>query len=317
MKPILNNILNCLNNKGIRALLSLLLSLLIVILIPGDAYLSIKLGKILFCVLICLIVYAVLSIPGIFIKEKPDDTYNIVDDFYNVLYEEKTLEENSSYASSSVKLMEKTEVAIKERNVMIGTVRTPEQYKFNLENNCYYTPARFVSRDNMPLKKVVIYESDKNGKPVIMRFGNVKNAKLVNRSTIPVPSGRKNGDEKYWYFELDGWKQLENPVIVKDTYRGKPLYTNSFLLENCDYSYQLVSVNSSDEYTLSKAVENLLESSDNNLSPHKITDNCKLSFENGYLIIKNNRGDSLCKMPAYLYKRRPKQMFDKLKLYVK
>ena len=224
------------------------------------------------------------------IKEESDDAYNVVDDFYKVLYEEgKDFAQNLSYATPSAKLATKTEISFKERNVMIGTVRTSEQYIFNLENNCYYTPARFVDRENLPLKKVVIYETDKNGNQVIMRFGDVKSAKLVNRETIPVSSKRKNGNEKYWYFELDGWKELEKPIIVKDTYRGKPLYTNSFLLENCDYSYQLVSVNSSDEYALSKAVENFLKSSGSNISPQKITDKCMLCFEKGCFIIKNNR----------------------------
>lgn len=253
-------------------------------------------------------------------KENPEKEYDVIDDFYKVLGESvnESSQSDLSLVSSSVSVKEKTKtISFTERNVIIGTVRSPEQLKYNLENNCYYTPARFVEKENLPVKSIAIYEDEETGTPVIKRIGYVKNSNLVKRKSIPVSISRNNGDEDYWFFELEGWEMLQKPIIVKDTYRGKPIYTNSFLIENCDYSYQLVSVASPDEYVLAKAVENFLSTNDNNNRPVKISNKRILEFKNGNFIIKNNRRVPLCKMPAALYSKKPKQMFDKLKNYVK
>ena len=308
------------NKRLVKLIISLILSAVVMLIAKEDAFVIAKFGKTLFFILMSLCVYFVLCIPDLFKRNKSVSDYNVIDDFYKVICEDTALvfKDDDINISSGVAVKEKIKtVSFTERNVMIGTVRSPEQLKYNLENNCYYTPARFVEKENLPVKSIAIYEADETGNMSIRRIGNVKNAKLMKRKNIPIPISRNNGDEEYWFFELEGWEFLQKPVIVKDTYRGKPLYTNSFLIDNCDYSYQLVSVSSADEYVLARALEKFLRAGDSADAVVKISGRRMLQYKNGNFIIKNNRGVPLYKMPAHLYYSRPKQMFDKLKNYVK
>jgi len=320
MKNLLININNVINKLYVRVILALLFTSAIALFIPKDTFLVVKLGKTLLFVLILLCVYFALSIPYLICKETPHDDYDIVDDFYRVLGENINKPDRSDAGCNvaSVKVKEKVKtISFTEKNVIIGTVRSSEQLKYNLENNCYYTPARFVEKENLPVKSIAIYEADEAGNMSIKRIGNVKNARVIKRKNIPIPISKNNADEDYWFFELDGWEKLSKPIIVKDTYRGKPIYTNSFLIENCDYSYQLVSINSYNEYILAKAVENFLNLSYNSQRAVKISNKRVLQFKDDSFIIRNNRGVLIYKMPASLYSKRPKQMFDKLKSYIK
>ena len=46
------------------------------------------------------------------------------------------------------------------------------------------------------------------------------------------------------------WIELDKPIEIKDSYKGKPRFTNQFLLENCSESYQLFNINSDEQYRL-------------------------------------------------------------------
>lgn len=215
------------------------------------------------------------------------------------------------FQNSSVYVKENSElINWNDKNVLIGAVRSLHQLKYNIENNCYYVPARFVNSDNLPVKCIAIYEDDADGTFKIKRKAYVKETKILKRKHIPVPMSKKNGDELYYYFLTDKWELINNPLIVKDTYRGKPLYTNEFLLDNCKYSYQLFVINSDNEYNLMKAIEFVLE---NNNTVFKINNTFSLRIQGGRLIIINNYDKSTCEFYVSDYINRPRLTFNKVK----
>ncbi|MBO7288391.1 MAG: hypothetical protein J6V03_00160 [Clostridia bacterium] len=318
MKNTIQRINKTKNKYPVKLVASLVLSLLVMLFVPSGFIVIKKLGNTLFFLILTLGIYFILSIPSFLFGYKRGEKYNIVEDFYNVVDEAPA--SFNQYKTLSVTVAE----AVKEKtkvipwtakNVIIGTVRNDVQLEYILKNNCYYTPARFVSSDNLPIKSIVIYEEDDKGNSIIKRKANVVKHKLVSRKSIPVPMSRKNGDEKYWFFNLEGWEELKKPIIVKDTYRGQPLFTNEYLVENCKYSYQLVSVNSKIEYDLSQNIENILEAGTK--AEYKINNKRFLAYSDDKLFIKNNRVEVLCTVSSSDYINRPKLMFERISKYIK
>lgn len=318
MKNIISWINKIKNKNSAKLVLSLAISLVVMLFVPGEFIIIQKLGKTLFFVLMATVIYFALSLPSFIFEYKREEDYNIVEDFYNVVDKVPSFvnQRESSYAPAIQTVKEKTKVIPwAAKNVMIGTVRNNIQLEFILKNNCYYTPARFVSSNNLPVKSIVIYEEDDKGNLLIKRKANVVEYKLISRKNIPVPANRKNGDEKYWFFKLEKWEEVKNPIIVKDTYRGKPLYTNEYLIENCRYSYQLVSVNSKTEYDLCMNIEGILEKGVP--AEYKINSKFALSYSQNIFSLKNNRGAVLLSVSETDYINRPKLMFEKISKYIK
>ena len=196
------------------------------------------------------------------------------------------------------------------KNVLIGTVRTLQQLSYNLQNNCYFAPAKFVYDENLPVKCIALFEEDLDGTQIIRRKGYVSKAKIVKREQIPVPMNKKNGDEPYYFFEIDKWELMEKQIIVKDTLRGKPLFTNEFLLGNCKYSYQLFSVDSDNDYQLMKIIENLYE---NNSGYYKIDSVFSIGIDGDKFVILNRCDDFTYEFLISDYIKRPRQIFNRIK----
>ena len=81
----------------------------------------------------------------------------------------------------------------------------------------------------------------------------------VKRSDIPVPMSRQNPEEAYYLFAVEDWAYLEHPIAIRDTARGKPMFTNEFLLTHCRRSYQLLCIRSPEAYRLCRLLCNLGE----------------------------------------------------------
>lgn len=137
------------------------------------------------------------------------------------------------------------------RDVLVGAVRSPQQLRFNIENTCYYVPARHLPQDRLAVGFIALHEEDLGEEPAIRRFGQVADIQKVKRGSIPVPM-RPGADpqEEYWYFTLNGWKELPRPIRIRDTFRGKPRFTSRFLLEHCTCSYQLFVISNEEDYRL-------------------------------------------------------------------
>ncbi len=199
------------------------------------------------------------------------------------------------------------------RNAMVGTVRSREQLRYNLKNNCYYVPARFL-RSEHTVAYIALHERDEEDIPCILRIGRVVAAQQVERRTIPVTM-RKETDpgEPYLYYTIEEWTILPHRILIRDTARGKPLFTNKFLLEHCRASYELFVISSPEEYRLLEGIYALLSHQEETC---RITEERKLTLHKDELILTDPKGTPLCKLSAKTYIATPRTSFLRLKKHL-
>ena len=205
------------------------------------------------------------------------------------------------------------------RDVMVGTVRTKEQLQFNLNGRGYYVPARYISDNQLPIRYVALYEKDLGPESGIKRFGEVLTTQKIRRKRIPVPM-RPNADpeELYYYFTVRKWEQLPQMIALQDTAKGRPRFTNKFLLDHCTKSYQLFSISSEEEYRLmmeiNKAFDHMAAStSAENTAVYRINDTHSVIVADGYFTISNRDGEILEQISVSSFARNPRSGFRKIK----
>lgn len=150
------------------------------------------------------------------------------------------------------------------RNVMVGTVRSSEQLDFNLDKNGYYVPARFISKYNLPLEYIALYEDYGGEFSGIRYMGKVLSSHKVRRKKIPVSMSRKNPNEIYYYFQVESWEMVTNTISATDLKSGAPVFTSKILIDNCRHSFELISVTSDAQFRLLKAIYKITDLHKNN-----------------------------------------------------
>ena len=202
---------------------------------------------------------------------------------------------------------------------MVGTVRTEEQLKFNIEKRGYYVPARFISDKHLPIKYIALHEEKLGKESGIKRFGEVLTAQKMRRGTIPVTM-RKNADpnEMYYYFTVREWIDLPQTIVIFDSFKGEPQFTNKFLLDHCNKSYQLFAISSEEEYRLmneiNKAFDNFNASaSEGNTAVYRVNDKHSVVVVDGFFTITNDNGDILDEIAISEFARSPRAGFRKIK----
>ena len=205
------------------------------------------------------------------------------------------------------------------RDVMVGTVRTPEQLQFNIDKQGYYVPAKYITDDLLPIRYIALHEEDLGNESGIRRFGEVLTAQKIKRGRIPVAMRPgANPEEIYYYFTIRKWIDLPQMVEIKDSFRGKPQFTNKFLLDHCTKSYQLFAISSEEEYRLmveiNKAFDNLsATSSDESTAVYRVNDTHSVIMADGYFTITNDNGDILDKISVSDFAKSPRAGFRKIK----
>lgn len=205
------------------------------------------------------------------------------------------------------------------KDVMVGTVRTDEQLKFNMEKKGYYVPAKFISNDMLHIRYIALHEQDIGSENGIRKYGEVLTAQKIRRGRIPVPM-RKNADpnEQYYYFTVRKWETLPQTILIQDTWKGAPQFTNKFLLDNCTKSYQLFSIASEEEYRLmveiNKAFDDLdASTAKDNTTAYRINDTHTIAILDGCFTIMNDNGDILDKISISNFAKGPRAGFNKIK----
>lgn len=199
-------------------------------------------------------------------------------------------------------------------DAMVGTVRNREQLVYNLTHKCYYVPGRFLPEERLPIKYIALHERDEEDIPCIVRLGEVLTTETVERGTIPV-SMRPETDprEPYCYFTVKDWNYLPQRIEIRDTARGKPLFTTGFLLNNCCYSWELFAVSSPEDYLLLEAIRQFIS------KPHTPPFSCrikkgrKLLLKDGFLLLTDGKGTLLGKVSCKNYLQYPRATFLSLK----
>lgn len=203
------------------------------------------------------------------------------------------------------------------KDVMVGTVRTEEQLKFNIEKKWYYVPARFITDDILPIKYIALHEEGLGSEAGIKVYGEVLEARRMKRSAIPTPT-KSNPDEIYYCFRVRKWVSLPQTITIQDSWRGRPQFTNKFLLDNCTKSYQLFAIASEEEYRLmveiNKAFDNLNASTaKDNTAVYRINDTHTIAVSEGYFTIMNDNGSILDRIAISSFAKGPRAGFNKIK----
>ena len=207
------------------------------------------------------------------------------------------------------------------KDVMVGTVRTEEQLHFNLIQCSYYVPARLVPDEYFPLRYIALHEEELIDESGIKRFGEVISVRKIKRGTIPVTMRPKaNPDEVYYYFAVKEWVELPRSIAIQDTFRGKPQFTNKFLLDHCRKSYQLFVISSEEEYRLMSEIENMIGNSDAepvaDTAVYRVKGRTAITVTGGFLTAANENGEILERIAVSDYVRHPRAGFIRIKKVV-
>lgn len=204
------------------------------------------------------------------------------------------------------------------KDTMVGTVRDSIQLKFILKSKSYYVPASYMTEDALSVKYIALHEQGIGSEPGIHRFGEVIGVETVKRKSIPVPITRDNDNEAYCYFKVHRWENLPRSINIRDTHRGKPLFTVKHLLDSCVQSYQLFSVSSDDDYGLMTALNTALDDIkysdyENFSSVYPINKRFSLKVSDGHLTLMDDNENILERVSVGSYLYRPKDYFEKMK----
>ena len=205
------------------------------------------------------------------------------------------------------------------RDVMVGTVRTAEQLQFCIDKCGYYVPAKYISESQLPIRYIALYEKDLGSESGIKHFGEVLTTQRIRRKRIPVKQRPgSDPDEIYYYFTVRKWEHLPHTIALQDTSKGRPKFTNKFLLDHCTKSYQLFAISSEEEYRLmveiNKAFQDLsATTSDDDTAVYRVNDKRSVIVADGNFTITNENGDILGTIAIQNFAHSPRIGFRKIK----
>ncbi|WP_058302886.1 restriction endonuclease-like protein [Gorillibacterium timonense] len=124
------------------------------------------------------------------------------------------------------------------KNMLVGSVRGPEQVKTALEHSFYHMPLKNLSDTKLltQLEYVAMCQSrskfgssDKSG---IHWFGKIADWKVVRRREITeVPCRRGKEDILYVKFSIASWQQRKPPIALGDNWIYKVLFTTKYIFD--------------------------------------------------------------------------------------
>ena len=193
-------------------------------------------------------------------------------------------------------------------DVLIGTLRSDGQFDYCMEEKAYYIPAKTVTPVDLPVSVIALYEEGLNRRAGIKRYGRVTDTRVVKRSDIPVPMSRNNPEEAYYLFFVADWVYLEHPIAIQDTARGKPMFTNEFLLTHCRRSYQLLAIRSPEAYRLCELLCHLAETDSDKPVFRRVGEHHLITVTEGRMRLLNAEGGCLYACPARMLSDGPAEV---------
>lgn len=201
-----------------------------------------------------------------------------------------------------------------ERDVLVGTFRSKNQFEICFAKNFYYIPAKQVPDSRLPIRYVALYQTkakfgDNAG---IYYYGQVLRTALVKRKNIQeVPVARGNGEELYYRLYVRKWKKLMNPILPKET--GFVCeHTNLFLLKHSEYIPELL-IESEEKYRFYCELKRAVNSVEIDGCKENVEfeyGNAKFIFGDGKILALKNQKivesrliSDFVKKPAEVYRR--------------
>ncbi len=126
-----------------------------------------------------------------------------------------------------------------DRNVLVGMLRSTEQFKKCIEGSFYYIPKKAVAEHRLNIKYIALYQSINlfNGDAAIRYVGEIEVVKELPRYKITeIPS---HSDELCYYFSIMKWIELTNPVQIEGGGLRDRIYTNRRLMDVAEITSEL------------------------------------------------------------------------------
>jgi len=123
------------------------------------------------------------------------------------------------------------------KDVMIGTLRSPEQLEICLQHQFYYLPVRNLPDQYLPVRYVALYQSSYVfGKEAqIAYYGEVKRIQKVKRKEIrEIRCQPERAEQDYYYVEIRQWRKLARPIQAKGSGIRSSAFTNEFLFRHAE-----------------------------------------------------------------------------------
>ena len=137
------------------------------------------------------------------------------------------------------------------RDVLVGTVRSPQQLDICRRRRFYYIPAEQLGDEAFSVRIVALYQSQYVFGPQagVQYYGEVTKCSPVCRGDITELRARKGTEQNLYYrFEIREWKRLNRPIAARESCFVKGL-TSRFQLEHSAETPELW-LRSQEEYRL-------------------------------------------------------------------
>lgn len=127
-----------------------------------------------------------------------------------------------------------SEDEFRQRNVLIGMVKSKDQFDANINNNFYHIPLKSVNLSAHGIKYIALYQTknafkDDGG---IQYYGQVSDIKIVKRSEIR--KFPKDSSELYYRIEISEWMKLSKKIQINNFSLRRSGYTNLYLIKNAE-----------------------------------------------------------------------------------
>lgn len=149
------------------------------------------------------------------------------------------------------KTKKNTYTSLTNRDVLIGTVKSKNQFYASLKNRFYHIPAFMIQDHPCEIKYIALYQSIRlwGMEACIKYYGEVKTSKIVSRNEIE--EWFSDSTEEYIRFDIKEWKQLIRPIRISENMIYVCEFTNYFLLTHSYDATQLI-IESEQDYKLSQ-----------------------------------------------------------------
>ena len=105
------------------------------------------------------------------------------------------------------------------RDVLVGTVRSPQQLDICRRHRFYYIPAEQLGDEAFSVRIVALYQSQYVFGPQagVQYYGEVTKCSPVCRDDITELRARKGTEQNLYYrFEIREWKRLNRPIAARE-----------------------------------------------------------------------------------------------------
>lgn len=197
---------------------------------------------------------------------------------------------------------------LSKRDTLLGAMRNAEQYEVNLSHNFYHVPAEALKSPDS-VKYIALYRSKNlfyDKEPGVIHYGKVECFEKLKRCDIKELRPSFASDSYYYRFNVACWNELTTPIKAKDVAPRSCYMTNSYILHNCRYVYELYLENN-DEFKLSIALNDII----NSLYDGFCIKDCKVYIRFLRITVLTPKGKFSYRVSEY--KRHPRETFIKIR----